>query len=53
VEGGGTIEFALVQNTAGIDQGGYLAVWDALADALVTYPEAVREDDLSPLGQSS
>ncbi|MGD9995578.1 MAG: D-alanyl-D-alanine carboxypeptidase/D-alanyl-D-alanine-endopeptidase [Ilumatobacteraceae bacterium] len=53
VEGGGTIEFALVQNTAGIDQGGYLAVWDELADALVTYPEAVREDDLSPLGQSS
>jgi D-alanyl-D-alanine carboxypeptidase/D-alanyl-D-alanine-endopeptidase (penicillin-binding protein 4) len=52
VEGGGTIEFALVQNTTAVDQGAYLAVWNELADALVTYPEAVREDDLAPLEQA-
>ncbi|MBI5090084.1 MAG: D-alanyl-D-alanine carboxypeptidase/D-alanyl-D-alanine-endopeptidase, partial [Actinobacteria bacterium] len=52
VDGGGTITFALVQNTAGVDQGGYVTAWNDLSDALVTYPEAVREDDLAPLERS-
>jgi D-alanyl-D-alanine carboxypeptidase/D-alanyl-D-alanine-endopeptidase (penicillin-binding protein 4) len=48
VEGGGTIEFALVQNTPGVDQGSYLSVWSELCNALVTYPAAVTQQDLGP-----
>jgi D-alanyl-D-alanine carboxypeptidase/D-alanyl-D-alanine-endopeptidase (penicillin-binding protein 4) len=48
VEGGGTIEFALVQNTPGVDQGSYLSVWSELCNALATYPAAVTQQDLGP-----
>lgn len=48
VESGGTIQFALVQNETGVEQGGFLTVWDQLAKALATYPAAVTENDLAP-----
>ncbi|MCU1361711.1 MAG: dac [Ilumatobacteraceae bacterium] len=48
VPSGGTIAFALVQNAPGIDQGGFLTVWNDLVTALVTYPAAATEADLGP-----
>ena len=48
VDSGGTIEFVLVQNTPGIEQGGFLTVWDDLGKAMATYPAAATEDDLAP-----
>jgi serine-type D-Ala-D-Ala carboxypeptidase/endopeptidase (penicillin-binding protein 4) len=48
VESGGTIEFVLVQNTPGIEMGGFLTVWADLAAALATYPSAVTVQDLAP-----
>lgn len=47
VDGGGTIEYALVLNGPTIsDQSEYRPVWDALADVLVTYPEGPTPADL-------
>ena len=48
VESGGTIEFVLVQNTPGIEQGGFLTVWDELGKALAEYPATATEQDLAP-----
>jgi D-alanyl-D-alanine carboxypeptidase/D-alanyl-D-alanine-endopeptidase (penicillin-binding protein 4) len=45
---GGTIQFALIQNSTAVDQGAFLTVWDDLASALATYPAAATEDDLAP-----
>ena len=50
VVGGGTIEFTLVQNQTGVDQGAYLAVWDDLATALASYPAGVTERPRSRRG---
>ena len=50
VDGGATIEFAVVLNTPGVDDGtGYLSIWeDELAPALSTYPQVATADDLGP-----
>jgi D-alanyl-D-alanine carboxypeptidase/D-alanyl-D-alanine-endopeptidase (penicillin-binding protein 4) len=48
VVGGGTIEFTLVQNAPGVDQGAYLSVWDQLATALASYPAGLTEATLAP-----
>ena len=49
VASGGTIQFVLVQNATGVDQGGFLTAWNELVTALVTYPAAATEADLAPL----
>jgi serine-type D-Ala-D-Ala carboxypeptidase/endopeptidase (penicillin-binding protein 4) len=46
--GGDTIQFALILNSPGIDDGPYQDVWNALAAALVTYPASVSSDQLGP-----
>ncbi len=49
VEGGSAVEYALVLNGPTIsDQSEYRAVWDALADALDTYPAGASPADLGP-----
>jgi D-alanyl-D-alanine carboxypeptidase/D-alanyl-D-alanine-endopeptidase (penicillin-binding protein 4) len=48
VVGGGTIEFTLIQNQPGVDQGAYLVVWDDLATALASYPAGVTAATLAP-----
>jgi D-alanyl-D-alanine carboxypeptidase/D-alanyl-D-alanine-endopeptidase (penicillin-binding protein 4) len=46
---GAVIQFALVQNSPGIDDGAYLTVWEQiLAPALATYPTGPTEDQLAP-----
>lgn len=50
VDGGSTIEFALILNTPGIDDGTeYLTIWeDLLVPALVSYPSAATVEQLGP-----
>lgn len=49
VEGGSAVEYALVLNGPTIsDQSEYRPVWDALADALDTYPTGASPADLGP-----
>ena len=49
VEGGSAVEYALVLNGPTIsDQSEYRAVWDALADAVDTYPAGASPADLGP-----
>lgn len=48
VVGGGTIEFTLIQNEPGVDQGAFLAVWEELASALASYPTGVTAATLAP-----
>ena len=49
IEGGSAVEYALVLNGPTIsDQSEYRAVWDALADALDTYPAGASPADLGP-----
>lgn len=50
VVGGSTIQFAVVLNTPGVDEGtAYLSIWeDRLAPALVTYPSAATVAELAP-----
>jgi D-alanyl-D-alanine carboxypeptidase/D-alanyl-D-alanine-endopeptidase (penicillin-binding protein 4) len=46
---GAVIQFSLVQNSPGIDDGAYLTVWEQiLAPALATYPTGPTEDQLAP-----
>jgi D-alanyl-D-alanine carboxypeptidase/D-alanyl-D-alanine-endopeptidase (penicillin-binding protein 4) len=46
---GSVIQFSLVQNSPGIDDGAYLVVWEQiLAPALATYPTGPTEDQLAP-----
>jgi D-alanyl-D-alanine carboxypeptidase/D-alanyl-D-alanine-endopeptidase (penicillin-binding protein 4) len=46
---GSVIEFSLLQNSPGIDDGGYRVVWEQiLAPALATYPSGPSEADLAP-----
>ena len=37
-----------MQNTPGVEQGGFLTVWDELGKALAKYPAAATENDLAP-----
>jgi serine-type D-Ala-D-Ala carboxypeptidase/endopeptidase (penicillin-binding protein 4) len=50
VDGGGTIEFALVLNSAGTlaDQSVYRPIWDAFAEALASYPAGPTAAELGP-----
>jgi D-alanyl-D-alanine carboxypeptidase/D-alanyl-D-alanine-endopeptidase (penicillin-binding protein 4) len=49
VEGGSAVEYVLVLNGPTIsDQSEYRPVWDALADALDTYPAGASPADLGP-----
>ncbi len=46
---GAVIQFSLVQNSPGIDDGAYLTVWEQiLAPALAAYPTGPTEDQLAP-----
>ncbi len=50
VDGNGTIEFALVLNSAGplTDEAVYLPIWNALATTLATYPQGPTPTELGP-----
>jgi D-alanyl-D-alanine carboxypeptidase/D-alanyl-D-alanine-endopeptidase (penicillin-binding protein 4) len=50
LEGGGTIEFALVLNSAGTlaDQSVYRPIWDAFAAVLAAYPSGPSAAELGP-----
>jgi serine-type D-Ala-D-Ala carboxypeptidase/endopeptidase (penicillin-binding protein 4) len=50
VDGNGTIEYALVLNSAGAltDEAVYLPIWNALATALSTYPQGPTPTELGP-----
>ena len=49
VEGGDTIEFAVILNEPGAKEPDvYRRVWDALAVSLVTYPSSATSDQLAP-----
>lgn len=50
VDGGGTIQFAFIMNSAGTlaDQGVYRPIWDRFADMLSTYPAGPSAAELGP-----
>ena len=50
VEGGGTIEFALMLNSAGTltEQTVYRPIWDAFAEVLASYPSGPTAAELGP-----
>ncbi len=50
VEGGGTIEYAFVLNSAGTltEQTVYRPIWDAFADVLAAYPSGPTAAELGP-----
>jgi serine-type D-Ala-D-Ala carboxypeptidase/endopeptidase (penicillin-binding protein 4) len=50
VEGGGTIEFALILNSAGTltEQTVYRPIWDAFAEVLASYPAGPTAAELGP-----
>ncbi len=50
VEGGGTIEYALVLNSAGTlpEQTVYRPIWDAFAEVLASYPSGPTAAELGP-----
>jgi D-alanyl-D-alanine carboxypeptidase/D-alanyl-D-alanine-endopeptidase (penicillin-binding protein 4) len=50
VDGGGTIEFALVLNSTGTlaDQSVYRPIWDAFAEVLAAYPSGPSAAELGP-----
>jgi serine-type D-Ala-D-Ala carboxypeptidase/endopeptidase (penicillin-binding protein 4) len=50
VEGGGTIEYAFVLNSAGTltEQTVYRPIWDAFAEVLASYPSGPTAADLGP-----
>ena len=50
VEGGGTIEFSFILNSAGLlaDQSVYRPIWDAFANVLAGYPSGPSAADLGP-----
>jgi len=49
LEGGGTIEFSLIQNSPNVDDGAYLVFWQkVLGPALVTYPSGPTAAQLAP-----
>ena len=50
VDGNGTIEYALVLNSAGAltDEAVYLPIWNALATALSTYSQGPTPAELGP-----
>ena len=50
VDGNGTIEYALLLNSAGplTDEAVYLPIWNALATTLATYPQGPTPTELGP-----